>query len=257
MSASFFVTAVVGLSFEAQIAAGPGVRVLCRGAEGLLAAALEHHMIPHCLGVISFGIAGGLMPHLRPGSVVVASGVADDGALHRTDETWSNLLLDALPGARHAVIAGSNSPVAGTTVKQAIHQETGAIAVDMESHLAARLAAQCGLPFAAVRVIADPAHRDVPGAALAGLGPDGKADGLAVLRALAAAPSQTPLLMRVAVDVAIARAALFRSRQLLGRRFGIAPDGHEIPRGIEEALAPAEAVAEPAPLPPLLAPRFG
>ena len=56
------------------------------------------------------------------------------------------------------------------------HQATGAAAADMESHVVARLAAELGLPFAVLRVIADPAEREVPPAALAGMRADG-ADG--------------------------------------------------------------------------------
>ncbi len=56
------------------------------------------------------------------------------------------------------------------------------LAVDMESHGAARFAENWGLPFAALRAIADPQHRALPPAAMVGMKPDGSADIKAVLR---------------------------------------------------------------------------
>src|SRR5262249_56896617 len=56
------VIALVGLTFEARIAAGPGVLVICRGgdASNLLKLALE----AGCRSIISFGVAGGVGPGL-------------------------------------------------------------------------------------------------------------------------------------------------------------------------------------------------
>src|SRR5207247_2534193 len=83
---------------------------------------------------------------------------------------------------------------------------------DMESHLAARIAAAHGLPFTACRVIVDPAHRNLPPAALLALRPDGSPDVPAVLRSVMEQPRQLPDLMRLAVAATIARAALPRIR---------------------------------------------
>ena len=49
-----------------------------------------------------------------------------------------------------------------------LHQQTGAIAVDMESHVVADAAARHGVPVAAIRVVIDPAERTIPRSALAG-----------------------------------------------------------------------------------------
>jgi len=46
--------------------------------------------------------------------------------------------------------------------KRALYLKTGALAVDMESHIVAGVAAAHGLPVAAIRVITDPALRAVP-----------------------------------------------------------------------------------------------
>jgi hopanoid-associated phosphorylase len=216
-----FVVAAVGLAFEARIAAGPGVTVLGRGG---LAASVEKAIEKGCRGIVSFGIAGGLMQDLRPGAFIVASSVIDiSGERWPTCPAWSARLLQSLPGAIHAPIAGSQGPVAHPAVKRLLHRKTGAAIVDMESHLAARLAARHGIPFAALRVVCDPAHRALPSAALAGMREDGSTDGLAVLRGLAARPGTLPGVMRAAFDAAAARAHLERARAMVGPSFGVMP----------------------------------
>jgi Phosphorylase superfamily len=124
--------------------------------------------------------------------------------------------------AGYAPIIGVDAPIAEPAIKRELHRTTGAAAVDMESHVVARLAAANGLAFAAVRVIVDPAHRAIPPAALLGMAPDGRADIWAVLRNLMARPSQLSLLARIAVDAFAARAEMLRVRRLLGPHFGLA-----------------------------------
>jgi hypothetical protein len=106
-------------------------------------------------------------------------------------------------------------------MKRELHRTTGAAAVDMESHVVARLAAAHGLAFAAVRVIVDPANRAIPSAALLGMAPDGRADISAVLRNVMARPSQLSRLACIAVDAFAARAEMLRVRRLLGPHFGL------------------------------------
>ena len=143
-----------------------------------------------CRSIISFGVAGGLAPHLRAGDWIVASSIIDAQQSRPTDQTWSKKMLGIIPGARHAPIVGVDSAVTDTTAKREMHVQTGAAAVDMELHLVARLASTHGLSFAAARVVIDPAHRFVPAAALAGMRPSGGTSIMAVMRELIARPSQ-------------------------------------------------------------------
>jgi hopanoid-associated phosphorylase len=203
---------VTGLAFEARIAGG--VTVISDGVR--TAGRLSSVIARDSRGIISFGIAGGLVPDLSPGQWVVASAIVSAHERHAVDAPWSQRLLDALPGAKFAAIAGVDTPVADPSEKRALHDRTGALVVDMESHLAARIAAAYGLPFTACRVIIDPAHRSLPPAARLSLRPDGLPDFAAVLRSIVGQPSQLPGLMRLAVDCSIARCALRRGRALLG-----------------------------------------
>jgi adenosylhomocysteine nucleosidase len=214
------VIVLVGLAFEARIASGPGVVVICRNTESEVASSLNHAIKKGSRSIISFGVAGGLAPHLRPGNWVVASSIIDAQQTRLTDRVWSEKILEMIPGAEHKPIAGVDAAVADPEAKRRMHVETGAATVDMESHLVARLASSHGLNFAAVRVVIDPAHRVVPEAAIAGMRPDGGTSITAVIRELIVGPSQLSGLLRVAYDAYTARRALLRARRLLGPDFG-------------------------------------
>jgi adenosylhomocysteine nucleosidase len=213
---------VTGLAFEARVAAGPSVSVICSSGVQQLVTSLRAAIARGCHGIISFGTAGGLAPHLPPGHWVVASSVVGEQQFPACP-IWSQKLLQALPGAIHGRIAGVDSPVGHSTAKRVLRDGTGAVAVDMESHIAASLAAAHGLPFAACRVIIDPAHRTLPPAALLDLRPDRTPDVVAVIRSLAQRPIQLPALLRTAMDARTARAELRRGRRILGPGFGF-PD---------------------------------
>jgi adenosylhomocysteine nucleosidase len=215
------VIAFVGMAFEAKIAAGPGVLVVCRNDRHDLATVAQSAARQGYRGIISFGVAGGLASNLRTGDWVVASHVLESQVTRSTDAAWSSSLLELIAGASYAPILGVDAPVAEPTMKRDLHRTTGAAAVDMESHVVARLAAAHGLAFAAMRVIVDPAHRAIPPAAVLGMGPNGGANIWAVVRNLMAHPSQLSPLIRVAVDAFAARAELLRVRRLLGPHFGL------------------------------------
>jgi adenosylhomocysteine nucleosidase len=211
------VIAVTGLKAEAWIAAGPRILALsgCGDVSGLarrLAAALTNE----ASAIISFGVAGGLAPGLAPGTRLVArSVVAEDGTRYYGDPVWSERLSCALGGAEIADIAGVDLPVSAPAERRALHLKTGALAADTESHVAARAAAARNLPFAAFRVVADPAHRQLPHAALLAMRPDGSIAVGAVLSSLVRDPRQVPQLMRTANDARAAFVALFRCRKML------------------------------------------
>ena len=140
-----------------------------------------------------------------PGDWVIASGVVADGVRIPTDNRWSQRLLQALPSAVYADISGVDAPVVAQADKRALHESAGTVAVDMESHIAAKIAARHGVPFAACRVIIDPAERTLPPAALVGMRADGRPDVFAVIRSLCQQPRQVFALLRVVADARAAR----------------------------------------------------
>ena len=125
-----------------------------------------------------------------------------------------------MPEAARGLLLGANAMVMEATQKASLHRTTGAVAVDMESHIVARVARRHRLPFAATRVISDAAHHNLPAAVLVGMKADGGTDLPAVLRSLLANPGQLPALIRTALEAERGFRALIRGHRRLGPRLG-------------------------------------
>jgi adenosylhomocysteine nucleosidase len=212
---------VVGMSREARIASGAGATVLVGGGQSdRLIEQLEFALELGASGVMSFGLCGGLDPALKAGDCVIGSGVIGDEGRVASDADWADRMARALPGVLRAEITGGSAMIALPADKIALRDRTGAAAVDMESHIVARLARRYDMPFAVLRSVSDPAHRALPIAAQAGFKANGKADIGAVLKALLRRPGELPALIRTALDAAAAFAALRDARHLLGPGLG-------------------------------------
>ena len=235
---------VVGMAFEARIAAGLGVPVICGGDGKHLPATLARAMAAGCGGLISFGVAGGLSPRLKPGNCVIASAVIDGEERRLADARWAQRLLRIIPGAVHGSILGVREPIAHADEKRALHEQTGAVAVDMESHVVARAAANHRVPMAAIRVIVDPVERTIPRSALAGALPDGSIDPFAVVRSLARRPRDLMGLIRMALDTRAARATLVRGSALLGPGLGLVDTGRVARPGMALAIDDEDLAAQ-------------
>jgi adenosylhomocysteine nucleosidase len=195
---------VTGLVQEARIAAGPGMTVICSSSDPKQLRSLLATFDPSTIrGVISFGVAGGLCPTLRSGDVVVATEVMAGASRWQTGLALSEELIAGTGlGKRRVVeggIVGVERVIAAQAGKAALRSETGAVAVDMESHIAADYAAAAGLPFAALRVISDPANRALPALATSAIKPDGNIDMRKVLRGVA----RNPLTLRALVSTGL------------------------------------------------------
>jgi hopanoid-associated phosphorylase len=196
---------VTGLVQEARIAAGPGMTVICSSSDPRqLRALLAGFDSSTVRGVISFGVAGGLDPTLKSGDVVVATEVVSGSERWLAGLALSEELIDGsgLGGRRvvRAGLAGVEEVVEGQDGKAALHSETRASAVDMESHIAAAYATEAGLPFAALRVISDPATRALPAIARSAIKPNGNIDLRKVLRGLARNPMTLRALVSTGID---------------------------------------------------------
>jgi hopanoid-associated phosphorylase len=217
---------VTGAAFEARIAAGAGVSVVCSGGNATqLRSTLDAIDPTRFCAVISFGLAGGLDPALRAGDLIVGSHVTSGGDTWQATPTFAG----ALTSAFHTVtanlrsLAGVDAPVMDAGGKAALHTATGAAAVDMESHITARFAASRNLPWSSLRVVCDPAHRPLPPLAKQALKTNGRIDFPIVLKSLARDPRQTLPMIRIGRDTAVAVAALRRARRLLGFGLGLSP----------------------------------
>jgi hopanoid-associated phosphorylase len=212
------IVAVTGLVREARIVRGKRVVTLTGGGDALGLKRQLDTVLPEggVSGVISIGIAGGLSPDLRPGHVVIGSEVVIGTERYETDADWLQRMWRAIPRSKPGIVAGSDSVIMHRPEKTALYERTGAVAVDMESHIAARAAHQYKKPFAVLRVVCDPGDRTLPPAALIAMKPDGSVDTQAVLRSVIAHPQQIPGLLYLARDSATAFRTLLRCRNFLG-----------------------------------------
>ncbi|USI71668.1 phosphorylase family protein [Sphingomonas morindae] len=234
-----------GLKREAGLFRGEGVVTVAGGGDpARLEAELEAHA-GSARAIVSLGLAGGLAPLLAAGDWVVGT-VAPSGAERREwsvgagagrqgpvriageassnaqqsefNRAWINRLARTLPGAMVGRIHADGAMIAYAAEKRERHAATRAIACDMESHIAARVAARHDLPFAVARVVCDPAHRSLPHAARVGMGRDGGLAAAAIALSVLTRPWQIPKLIALARDAAKARRALKAGFRLLAQQ---------------------------------------
>ncbi len=154
--------------------------------------------------LVSFGLAGGLDPSLRPGAIVIPACVLSDGKVYRPDTA----LAQRFGGlTSHTTLAGTEI-VASAAVKRHLFEATAAHTLDLESGAVAQFAENHGLPFVVVRAICDPAERDLPPAALIALDQAGAIGLVRILGSVLRDPRQMPALIALAGDAARARRAL-------------------------------------------------
>ena len=155
------------------------IRALRDGAEALL----------------SWGVAGGLDPSFRPGTVLLPATVLGPTGTSLAADTVLRQRLARTLVPHVAFEAGeilSVNEVLATPQAKASARRTGAVAADMESASIGAAAAQAGRPFAVVRVVLDGAGDRLP--TVSGLiAPDGRVDNAAVVRALCAPRQWAPL----------------------------------------------------------------
>ena len=193
---------VVGLAAEARIARRLGRVAIGGGMPQGAEAAAELLVAQGVRGLVSFGLAGGLDPRLRPGDIVVPAQVrAGD-----TDFSTAQFF-----GPAAGLLLAGDAIVATRAGKANLFRQSGAGAIDLESGAVARVAARRNLPFAVLRAICDPAERDLPPAALSALDARGAVGLWRVLLSIARQPTQIAGLMTLARDAALARRALLRA----------------------------------------------
>ncbi|NWG26576.1 MAG: phosphorylase [Pseudorhodoplanes sp.] len=217
---------VTGIAREAAIVEGPGIHAVRSGADTpALRRALASLDPKDFAAVISFGLAGGLHADHPPGRIAIGRDVIAGGMRWSASPEIVAALERALKagGHDHAVVsfAGVDEAVMQPAHKRALHEKTGAHAVDMESHAAAAYAQTHGLPFGILRAICDPVTRALPEVAATALKPDGSVDYLAVAKGLARNPFQIPSLIATGRDANAAFEALRRCRGGLGAGLGL------------------------------------
>jgi adenosylhomocysteine nucleosidase len=129
--------------------------------------------------LLAVGFAGALSPELRPGDLLLATQVICDDA-QRWPADGGLLRALASAGATTAAAGASAGSCLSTPTfhqgvllsvprvvttseeKRRLGEETGALAVDMESAAVARCAAEASVPMAALRAMTDGADEPLP-----------------------------------------------------------------------------------------------
>jgi adenosylhomocysteine nucleosidase len=151
--------------------------------------------------LMSFGLCGGLDPALAPGNVVVAHRIAlpEGGALD-FDTRWAHAIASRIPGARVAPLLGASGVAATAAEKRALYDQHRVPAIDMESRGVAEAAREAGIPFVALRAVADPAERTLPKVAARAVDAHGRVRPLRVLLGLLARPHDLHPLIALGAD---------------------------------------------------------
>jgi nucleoside phosphorylase len=245
-----------GMKREAKVLARDGVIVAVGGLDPVrLEAELEAGVAAGATAILSMGLAGALAPTLKPGDWVVGT-IAPTGMQRREWSVgagadrrrgqpllpqqagarwaergggWIEQLARVLPDAVVGRIHADGEMVAAAAKKRALQVETRAIAVDMESHIAARVAGRHGLPFAVARVISDAADKTLPRAVMVAIGPDGGLRIGALLLSILTRPWQIPALIGVGLDSGRAMQSLARGYDALCRAGFALGDERQLP----------------------------
>jgi adenosylhomocysteine nucleosidase len=201
---------VTGLEVEARIARRAGLPVIVvAGKPDRRAGLMAQAIASGATGLISFGIAGGLDPNLAPGTVLLPETVhTDRGETFYADGPWRKRLLAHVPGAVSGAIYGGEAVVTRAADKRMLFGSTKATAVDLESGPVARAATEAGIPFVVLRSVADPAHRNLPRAAVLGLNDEGKVAYATMLGQAVRNLHQFPALLSIAFETRRALAAM-------------------------------------------------
>jgi adenosylhomocysteine nucleosidase len=235
-----------GMKSEAKVLARDGVIVATAGTDhARLEAELEAGVAAGATAILSMGLAGALAPRLRVGDWVVGT-ISPTGMARRewsigagaarprdakpephpiaqkdASRGWITRIAAVLPGAVVGRIHADGTMVVTPAQKEQYHFSERALACDMESHIAAKVARRHNLPFAVARVISDEADRPIPRAAQVAMAPDGGVRMGAVLLAILRRPWQLFALIALALATASAMKALANGYRLLAEdQFG-------------------------------------
>ncbi len=179
-----------GFTREARTIADPGVLAIAGGGVAAnLERALDAAAGRGAAGIISFGLTGGLADGLAIGDWVIGDRIAGTVALE-TDRAWTHALAARLPRARIGAFFADGRMIDTVAEKRALGVRHDALAVDMESHVAARVAQAHGLPFAIARIVSDEVGHLLPHAITVSMRPDGGLHAAAMMKSLAANPRQ-------------------------------------------------------------------
>ena len=169
-------------------------------------------------GLVSFGFAGGLVPELTRGTLIIGTEVVCEDGSGKWPMASRDLVeqfcaaadAEGLPMQQGRLVT-SRYIVADPTSKADLRSKSEACAVDMETVGIVEAADEAGLPWVAVRAIVDSATDTLPPACLTTLREDGHVAIGRLLRMICRSPLVVRHIVRLAGDTALARRHLSRT----------------------------------------------
>jgi adenosylhomocysteine nucleosidase len=178
---------VVALEMERGWITNPGPLVEVSGVGFRRAEGAAQRLVEQgATALVSWGMAGGLDPDLRSGTVVLPEAVVEtNGSRIETDREWRDRLVARVAGCAAcstSMLLEVERVIADPEEKSRLNRQTGAGAADMESAAVGRVAAGIGIPWIAVRVVLDTAAVRLPDAALQAFDEEGRLKRQVLLR---------------------------------------------------------------------------
>nr|WP_305888842.1 hypothetical protein [Parvularcula maris] len=191
---------VCGLRSEAAALGKVGQGAAISGADTARAYEGTRRLIAEgAEAVVSVGLAGALTRGLQAGALFLPARVVT--------ETGEAFEAASLPG-QEGTLLGSDELVVSAAHKRRLQEASGADAVDMESHAAARAASEAGLPFYVIRAISDDAGQSLPAAARGAVTPDGDVDTWRTVLRLLRRPQDLPAMLRLGQQASLGHETL-------------------------------------------------
>ena len=169
--------------------------------------------------LLGWGCAAALDEELTAGSLILPKTIISaKGENFPVTVEWHQRLHQSLAG-RGVVhtdpLVETDAVLKTSAEKRALRERTGAAATDMESAAQARLAAESGLPFLALRAIVDTVSTAIPAKLLEAVHPTGSIDPLRLLTGAVLRPADWIKIARLGLQFHAAHKALRNTRDLV------------------------------------------
>lgn len=172
--------------------------------------------------LVSFGVAAALDDKLIPGDLVLPEAITTNGEILPVDMEWRDRLHGVM--SKHVtvasgILASCEAPLTTRQEKLALNEATGACAADMESAAVAKVAADAGISFIAIRAIIDPLEFSPPEVLMSAVYPDGSVDAMQLIKLVLNRSVSVVTLIHLALGMHVARSALTEVVQKTGLTF--------------------------------------
>ena len=192
------------------------------GAQCALAAA-QKMINSGVTALISWGTAGGLAPHVRPGQLFLPNYVMDEKAqIYPVSQSWRERLwlqLSKQVPLLQGTLFQSVDLVISKFAKGVLYSQYQAVGVDMESAAIAAVASSMGKSFLSIRAIVDTCEVSLPNVISRSINSQGQLQPWLFARKLCTHPKQWLSLLKIASSFYTAKQTLKKVVDLTETRF--------------------------------------